>query len=337
MLLRERLRRREPSWRRAQMWVPAPQPVVHPGDAGIDRSKLAMPEALAPLAAPPVFITGSARSGTNFTLDLFKQHPDVCAIVESWILTQTHGLTSIFAQREWNPRASQSAFERVGMRNAAVQLLPYQDMIRELGDLLAGWLMRPVGTHRFVVAKEPLDVPATAMLFPEARFIHVIRDGRDVALSMRAASESWDASMGVGIPMSWRGEAWRRQVENVRAHRDFLGDRYLEIRFEDIRRDVKDAARRLFEFSEIPYDEGILERVEAGTRLESYSEAVRKSGFRGRGEVGGWRSRFGVRDAIGFNRSAGDLLVELGYEADRGWWRQALRNRLGIRSSANGA
>jgi hypothetical protein len=307
------------------MWVPAPQAVVGPAEAGIDPSEVQMPEALSRLAAPPVFITGSARSGTNWTLDLFKQHPRVCPIAESWVLTQTHGVTGIFAQREWEPRASQDAFDRVGIRNAAVQLLSYGEAVREVGELVANWLMRPVGSEQdFLVAKEPLDVRATAIMLPEARFIHVIRDGRDVALSMRAASESWDPSMGVGLPMSWRGEAWRRQLENVRMHRDLLGDRYLEVRFEDLKRNVAQTARRLFDFAGIPYDDELVRRVESDTRLANYSQAVRKSRFRGRGEAGGWRSRFNLRDAIGFNRAAGDLLVELGYERNRRWWRQFL-------------
>jgi hypothetical protein len=169
-----------------------------------------------------------------------------------------------------------------------------------------------------------MDVHATAVMFPEARFIHVIRDGRDVALSMRRAPESWEPAMGVGLPMAWRAESWRRQVENVRAHRDFLGSRYVEIRFEDLRADVAAAAHALFDFSGIPYDDTVLERVRAGTELSSYSDAVRRHGFRGRGKVGGWQGGFTLRDAVGFNRAAGDLLIELGYERDKGWWRELL-------------
>jgi hypothetical protein len=284
-----------------------------------------MPEALGGLEVPPVFVAGSARSGTTFTLDVFGQHPEVCTLFETWLFTQTHGLTSIFAQREWDPLVSRSAWERAAVQPAAVQLLSYREMVGELGDLVATWLMRAVRQeHRFLVLKEPLDVHAAAIMFPEARFVHVIRDGRDVALSMRRASESWNTSMGVGLPMSWRAEAWRRQVENVTAHREYLGSRYLEIRFEDLRADVVATARTLFDFAGIPYDDRVLELVRAGTELSSYSETARLSGFRGAGAIGAWREQFSRRDAIGFNRAAGDLLVELGYERDRSWWRELL-------------
>jgi hypothetical protein len=307
------------------MWTPAPQPPVGPEEAGVDRRRLTMPDALSRLDAPPVFITGCARSGTNWALDVFAQHPDVCAIVETWLLTQTHGVVGVFTQREWNSEVSQGAVDRVGMRHAAVQLLPYEQMVSDLGELVGGWLMRSVrDDQRFLVAKEPLDVHATTVLFPEARFVHVIRDGRDVALSMRDASESWDASMGVGLPMSWRAEAWRRQVEVARQHRDVLGDRYLEIRFEDLKRDVGAAARTLFEFAGIPYDDTVLDRVRGRTKLSNYDESVRRSGFRGRGQAGDWRSRMTLREGIGFRRAAGALLLELGYERDSRWLRELL-------------
>lgn len=311
------------------MWTAAPHPPVGPEEAGIDRDSLRTPEALSRLDAPPVFIIGSARSGTNFTLDVFAQHPEVCAIVETWLLEQSRGIVAIFTQREWNPQVSADTVERVGVRHAAIQLLPYDEMVRELGDLAGRWLMRPVRDgQRFLVAKEPMDVHAATILFPEARFVHVIRDGRDVALSMRRAARSWDASMGRSLPMSWHGEAWRRQLQIARQHRDILGDRYMELRYEELRRDVVAAARSLFEFAGIPYDDAILEKVRANTKLSSYDPAVRRSGFRGPGEAGGWRSRMTLREGIGFNRAAGDLLVDLGYERSSGWLRKLLLPRV---------
>jgi hypothetical protein len=304
------------------MWVPAPRHVIGPELAGVAADELRMPKPFERLAEPPLFVIGAARSGTTFTLDVLAQQREVCAIVESRILSQTHGLTAVLTQEQWDLRASADAVDRVGMSHAAVQLLPYGEMVRELSELAARWLMRPVRPDkRFLVAKEPLDVRATAILFPEARFVHVIRDARDVALSMRRASESWDPSMGVGLPMSWRGEAWRRQVENARADRERLGDRYLEIRFEDLRADVARTARKVFEFAGIPYDDAVIERVRQNTRPTAYSESARRSGFRGTGRAGGWRDELTWREVVGVERAAGALLRELGYGASPLWSR----------------
>jgi hypothetical protein len=303
------------------MWLPAPQNVVDPSAAGVDPRELSSPAALERLSAPPVFICGSARSGTTWTVDLFERHPEVRAICESWILCQTHGVTSILAQQYWDVGARQAWAERVDVPFGAVQLLPYADMVRDVGDLVARWLVREMAPEeRFLVAKEPLDVQAAAILFPDARFVHVIRDGRDVALSMRRASETWDPTMGVGLPMEFRAEAWRRQVESIRMHRHRLGQRYLEIRYEDMRAAPVAAIRTMFDFSEIPYDDRLLEEIKAATALSSYGETSRKSGFRGGGSRRGWQDSFTRREARSFGRVAGDLLDDLGYERDGRRW-----------------
>lgn len=287
-----------------------------------------MPEAFARLDGPPVFITGHARSGTTWALDLFDRHPDVCAIFESWLLTQTHGITGVFTQPQWNPEFYEGRLEELGVEHATVQLLPYEEMASELGELAARWLMRRARPeHRFLVEKSPLDIAAVAAMFPAARFVHVLRDGRDVALSMDAAAESWEPGMRRGVPLAERGRRWRGEVEEIRSFAPRLGDRYFEIRFEDLKSDFQTHARLLFDFAGVPSEDAILEHVSRETQLSSYSDASRASGFRGQGRAGGWRERFGVRDAIGFDLAAGELLVELGYAPDRRWWRELLRRR----------
>jgi hypothetical protein len=283
-----------------------------------------MPEAFARLDAPPVFITGHARSGTSWTLDLFDRHPEVCAIFETWLLTQTHGITSVLTQPQWQPVFNEGQRDQLGVTPGVVQLLAYDEMAGELGELAARWLMRPVRPeHRFLVEKSPLDIGAADALFPEARFVHVIRDGRDASLSAQNASESWDPGMNSGQPLAERARLWRAEVGAYRSFGPRLGpDRYLEIRFEDLKSDFSTHARRLFDFAGVPSDDATLELVSRETRLESYSDAARASGFRGQGRVGGWRERFGKLDAYAFDRAAGDLLVDLGYSPDRRWWRE---------------
>jgi hypothetical protein len=317
------------------MWVPAPRGAIDPAAAGVDAEALEMPKAFAQLDAPPVFICGSARAGTTWTFDLFDRHPKVAAICESWILSQTHGVTSILTQPYWDLVAKQGWEKRVEVPFGAVQLLSYEEVLHDLRELLGEWLTKGLSpAHRYLAAKEPLDIGAAAILFPEARFIHVIRDGRNVALSMKRASESWDPTMGLGLPIEMRAEAWRRQVENIRSQRAGLGDRYMEIRYEEMRTDVRRALRTMFDFAQIPYDERLLGEIDAATRLSSYGESARRSGFRGGGENGDWRKHFSMREAWGFHRAAGDLLIDLGYEPEPGWWARGRIRRRAARARA---
>jgi hypothetical protein len=305
----------------------APNPAITPDLALGPGWKIPMPKAFAPLAGPPVFITGQGRSGTSWTLDLFERQPEVCAIFETWLLTQTRGLTAVLSQPHWHPDYYAQQLEAIGMPHATVQLLDYESAVRELGELIASWLMRPVKPeHRYLVEKGPVDIPATATMFPEARFVHVIRDGRDVALSVEAGAESWAPAMrGGGV--TDRALEWQRTVQEIRSHRELLGERYHEIRFEDLKDDFEATVRGLFEFAGTPSDDRAVERARDQTDLSSYSEETRKSGFRSKGSVGGWRGRFTRRDGDEFERAAGAMLVELGYESDASWVRRLPRRR----------
>jgi hypothetical protein len=307
----------------------APNRAIDPEAAGVGGRPRPMPEAFARLDAPPVFITGHARSGTSWTLDLFDRHPDVCAIFETWLLTQTHGITGVFTQAQWQPAFHEGQRDQLGVTPGVVQLLAYEEMTRELGELAARWLMRPVKPEqRFLVEKSPVDLAAADALFPEARFVHVIRDGRDVALSAENASESWDPGMRRSEPLAERGRRWRGEVDELRSFGPQLGDdRYFEVRFEDLKSDFQTHVRRLFDFAGVPSDDETLELVSRETQLSSYSDAARASGFRGKGRAGGWRERFGMLDALAFDRVAGDLLVDLGYAPDRRWWRGSIGRR----------
>jgi hypothetical protein len=302
-------------------------PSIRPDQAGIARGRLTMPSAFDALAGPPVFIAGVARSGTTWVLDLFERHPEVCAVMETWLFTQTHGVTGVFAQPQWIPEFYDLQRGKNGLDHAAVQLLPYEEMAAELGELVAGWLMRAVRPgQRYLVEKGPMDIDAVAAMFPEARFIHVVRDGRDVAMSLDVASRSWAPEVQ-RTSLALRGEHWAVGVEATRASGHALGDRYIEVRFEDLKTDFEGSARQLFEFAGVPFDDTLIEQIRSETQLDGYSQATRESSFRGKGRAGGWRDGFTIRDARQFTRVAGDLLVELGYARNRAWWRELARRR----------
>ncbi len=144
-----------------------------------------------------------------------------------------------------------------------------------------------------------LHIPDIARLLPEAHFIHVIRDGRDAAVSVRPLHLAPGGSMGEVA------EGWRRHVEAARSAGPAT-DRYLEVRYEDLVPRPEAALREVCAFVDLPFDarqlecdrrapEPLLEhggRVDAGERMEM-TEAERAE----------------------FEEVAGPLLRELGYDS----------------------
>jgi hypothetical protein len=170
---------------------------------------------------------------------------------------------------------------------------------------------------------------------PDARILHLIRDGRDVTLSMRRASQGFGRKWAAQT-VDYAAWAWRTNIESSR---ELLGsDCYSEVRYEDLRGpDGAVELHRAFGFLgvELTLDEAaeVLERfsLEGNEGRPPSSmvwggEVIRRLGaepeepadFFGAGRTDGGGG-FSWYDRWLFDRCAGETLVELGYEPDRSW------------------
>ena len=165
---------------------------------------------------------------------------------------------------------------------------------------------------------------------PDAKFVHVIRDGRDVAVSVAAARSTWSRfgqTSGSGTVEEIAG-LWSDAMLARDHSQTLLGERLLEVRYEEVRADPAGACRQLFAHCGMPQDEGLVAEAVGATELGRYGEPGEDRAVR-TGLVGQWRDRFGVRDARTFERRAGEALRATGYESDPRWWRQCrMRSRL---------
>jgi len=150
-----------------------------------------------------------------------------------------------------------------------------------------------------------------AELFPEARFVQIIRDGRDVALAYR------DARFGpTDVPEL--ALHWRLRVERGRRAGRVLGPgRYREVRYEDLVSDTERVVGALCEFVKLAYDPTMLlyhQRVEDLLRTNpnpAYHASLALPPTKG---LRDWRSEMLPHDVAVFELLAGGLLDDLGYE-----------------------
>jgi hypothetical protein len=156
-----------------------------------------------------------------------------------------------------------------------------------------------------------LNVGLLAATFPESRFVHLIRDGRDVALSYR------DTDFG-SKTLGQSALAWDRFVRAGRAAGVRLGpDRYREIRYEDLVADPERVLTELCGFVGLDYDERMLRYHERADRLvpslshNAHHQNLYKPPTAG---LRDWRRDLAPNEVALFETLAGDLLDELGYE-----------------------
>ena len=158
-----------------------------------------------------------------------------------------------------------------------------------------------------------LYMPEIARTVPGALFVHMIRDGRDVALSL--SKEGWIR------PFPWdRGRRlqvaalhWRWKVERGRQFGREIQHRYLEVSFEDF---VSSPAKTLADLSKFLDHDLNYERIQQqpiGTVMESNSTFIGADGTPTSSPVGRWKTLLSAPEVVQIESVTGPLLQELGY------------------------
>jgi hypothetical protein len=286
-----------------------------------------------------VFLTGAARSGTTWLQNLLGSHPEIVTPQESDLLSYYVATW----WREWRKSLPESDEEWAARRHNG---LPSIITEAEFDEILQGVIDRVYG------AAADLDPDASIVLdkvpgygfygglllryLPDTRILHIVRDGRDVAMSMKRASQGF-GRLWAPSTIDYAAFAWASTIEATRE----LGvtDAYAEVRYEDLRGpDGPHALSGAFEFYGVGVDEGEAEEILHRFSLEANEgrppssilyggEVIQRLGetpeepadFYGKGSTGGWEERFGWFDRWLFDRYAGETLIKLGYERDRRW------------------
>lgn len=277
------------------------------------------------MASFPFFV-GCGRSGTTLLRSMFDAHPEIAIPYESHFVValgragprKRYEREGGFAVDAFaSDLLAQFAFSHWGIGELelgealhAPPPLSYADAVRRVFALYA----RRQGKRRYAdkTANYVLSLPLLAELFYEARFVHVLRDGRDVALSW--LDTGWDFG-----PQTVEEAAlyWRYYVQRGRRTGRDLGPRYCEIAYEWLVADPEGALRELCSFLELPYHPAMLDYFEHADELLSSMPRPGQHQSLAQPVTGGlrdWRRQMPAHDIALFESLAGSVLEELGYE-----------------------
>lgn len=249
----------------------------------------------------PFFIVGCGRSGTTMLRLMFDAHPDVAMPIESHFIDQLAERWDAFAPggrldhdilfRALNRHLRRMQIDEGEARTRVAALV--NPGVTEVVNAIFRVYADANGKPRWA-DKTPgyvVTMPLLADLWPRARFVHLIRDGRDVALSYL------DQPLGPkSVPDA--AQLWRRRVSIGRKNGAALGpSRYAEVRYEDIVADPEARIGELCSFLDLSFDPAMLDSHE-------------RSG----GGMRDWRTKMPDRMVRRFEASAGSLLGDLDYE-----------------------
>jgi hypothetical protein len=282
------------------------------------------------MAIHPVFVVGVPRSGTTWIQRMLAMHPEAWGLLETYMFSRASGLGALL---DSTPPARKSGDFDLPLPGLG-RIFDREELVAELRSIASGWLRRGSDGSRFVIEKSPWhlsDLDVIAEILPEARFVHVMRDGRDVAVSVVAARRSWSQVEQRSPSATVREVAgvWADAMRRRETARALLGDAMLEVRYEDARSDPARTCRAILTHCGMPFDEDLVRRTVEATGFGRADRPHGEGSPSRAGQVGQWRERFGLRDAWSFERRAGEALEQTDYEPDRRWWRRSrLRSRL---------
>jgi Sulfotransferase family len=274
------------------------------------------------MTLPFPFIVGRGRSGTTLLRTMFDSHPDVAFPPESHFIVglglsqDLYDSDGGFASDVFLRRLmSRPHFQRWELPTEDVRAAfddgigSYADAIRRVYSIYA----THQGKHRYgdKTPSHVLHISYLAQLFSEGRFIHLIRDGRNGALSY--LKEPFGPST-VGEAAIW----WKRMVVAGRTAGKQLDERrYREVHYESLVEDPEATLRDLCEFIDVSFDEAMLhyyDRPDILSRFGIRASAHQNVHRAPTANIRDWRAEMSREDVALFEAIAGDLLSELGYE-----------------------
>jgi hypothetical protein len=271
------------------------------------------------MRAPFVFVVGKGRSGTTLVRAMLTAHPEMAIPPETHFIVRMSKRPDVMKEGRVDTGVlvdrlkGHHGFAKMGLDHEAVRQqlessrpLSYPDAIRTIFGMYAASKGKP--RYGDKTPGHVMQIPALATMFPEGRFIHVIRDGRDVLLSnLETRFGSADVAEGALV--------WRRVVaEGRKAGAELEAKRYCEIRYEDLLDDPEGQVRRLADFCSLDFDRDMLRYFDKGSEIVGSAWHHRNLNLPPTKGMRNWRIEMPRHHVFAFERLAGDQLDALGYE-----------------------
>jgi LPS sulfotransferase NodH len=297
------------------------------------------------------FILGHARSGTTLLMRLARLHPEVHCNYQAHFFTRRPLLKTMVDSpeaEEWLTRKSNRWNQGRDLSplvlRAAADLIMERDAARE-GKRIVGDKSPSSVIHGQVVR----DMHA---IYPDAKLIYIVRDGRDVLISERfrnfveesrflttedkriladlrrdpAAFSDGRRSIFTGSFIRRVAKGWVTNLQETDDEaRRLYGENYFSLRYEDLLKDPFKEMSRLWKFLGVKTINKSLERkikAEMESNPDEEWQAKRDEGiasFLPKGQAGNWQRLFSEKDKSVFQEAAGGMLVTWKYEKDLNW------------------
>lgn len=272
---------------------------------------------------PYVFVVGCPRSGTTLLQRMLDHHPQLAVGYDTLFIPRAikdvavgidPPLTPEFTERAVNhPRFHRLGLSDDAVNQAAAQARTYREFVGALYSEYGRLRGKPLAGEKSPAYVRHL--PRLHALFPWVRTIHIIRDGRDVALSTMAWGKGpakyplWDDDPAAVCALWWRQSVSTGRVDGA----NLDPTQYREVKYENLVAQPEKTLRELTAFLELPFAPEML-AYHVGKTRDKAGRSAKSAWLPPTPGLRDWRSQMARRDLELFEAIAGDLLSAVGYE-----------------------
>jgi Sulfotransferase family len=271
------------------------------------------------VSRPPLVVLGVSRSGTTLLRVILDRSPGVAIPDESFfvpLLARRHRRT-VDAERFLDDLARIPTIRAWGLRpeDVAPRIRPGMATGAAIAAIFEAYAER-AGKPRWG-DKTPMYMRHLGLLerlFPDAQYVHLVRDGRDAALSFLEMPEGT-------FTRTWAHPAtpaqfaclWAKEVSDARALGRRVGTaRYREVRYEELVDDPQAVVAGICAFAGLEFVSDMLAYTDSVDVSEKpHQQRLLRPPTAG---VRNWRAGMAPDDVAAFEAMAGDVLRELGYD-----------------------
>ncbi|MEO0530272.1 MAG: sulfotransferase [Planctomycetota bacterium] len=245
----------------------------------------------APPKTAPTFLVGSVRSGTTLLRLMLDHHPELAFHFEF-----EHAVDRVSDDGRMPPIADYHAYLRQDriFNLSGLQIDESLDY-RQLVDSLLHQHRQRDG-KRFAGATVHHGFEKLRYLWPNAKYVHLVRDGRDVARSCIAMG--WAGNMYCGVNRWIEAElAWERLAPRLRP------EQKLELRYEDLVRESDQVLAEVCEFIGVEFDPAMYDYAKTSTYELPDAKLLSQ-----------WKRKLSEQEVQLAEARIADMMVERGYE-----------------------
>lgn len=273
----------------------------------------------------PIFIVGSARSGTTLLQYMLRSHPEI-----SLPTSESHFFIPFYERRnEFGDLNQLGNIQELlkdmykahklffdgdvhGINFDSEKLAKefYRMKINTVPDIISAVFQKNAyaeGKQRWG-DKTPyyiLHLETLLEMFPNAQVVHLIRDGRDCALSM--LERKWDLWIFNHYHAAY---IWNRYVKAGKAFGKKHPDHYFEIRYEDILDQPESSIKKLCQFLNIEFNSSVINfgKSDGSGKTPLLQKPLQKN------NQAKWKNKLSKRQLATFEALASETLADCGYE-----------------------